>query len=159
MSTLHEHTVVLTLGNEMLGDDGAGVLFGRKVAAQADIPVVEGGSAPENMLGVVAQKSPVVILIADAMDFGGEPGEYRVIPSGRIGGNSLSTHGSTELCVRFLEALTEAEVIVLGFQPEQLTFGDGVSPKVARTVERAAGQFVSQGIEGLSPASDGEVES
>jgi hydrogenase maturation protease HycI len=142
--------VVLTFGNELLGDDAAGILFGRKLGGCPYTVVVEGGLVPENAVGAVIRESPSHIILADASDFGGEPGEYRLIDPDRVDDGAVSTHATTALLVRYLRGATGAELYFLGFQPFRMDFGTAVSTVVARGVERAARQLCTQGIGGLA---------
>lgn len=144
--------VVVTLGNDFRGDDGAGVLFGRLLKEQGLFTVIEGGDVPENVTGPIVGSQPSVIIIADALDFGGRPGDFTFLPVEQLAGSSISTHSSLYLFVDYLKLMTGAKIFVLGFQPQQLNIGEGLSDAVRTCVETTArAVYQSGGFECLYP--------
>jgi len=141
MACASEKTVILTLGNELRGDDAAGIVFGRLVEKTVPCTVVEGGEVPENVTGLVLREHPGRILVVDAMDFGGKPGESRLFPGNDIAAGGVSTHGTLKLCIEYLAASSGAEVSILGFQPKSLDTGEKLSPEVESGVREQARRF------------------
>lgn len=136
-------TVILTLGNELRGDDYAGILFGQLVRGRTSSSVIEGGQAPENVTSLVAALEPDTILIVDAMEMNGLPGQ-RIVASGEdISTDMTSTHGTSRLLTRYLMNSTGASVKFLGFQPIRHEIGDTISTEVERSVREAAEIYVS----------------
>ena len=85
--------LVLTVGNPMMGDDAAGPLLARALT-NAPIPgweVLNGGSAPENVLYRVRELDPQEVLVVDSADMDLEPGEVRLIPAERLGDPFIMT--------------------------------------------------------------------
>ena len=144
--------VVVALGNDFRGDDGAGVLFGRLLKEQGLFTVIEGGDAPENVTGPIVGARAEAIVIADALDFGGKPGEFTFISVEKLSGSGISTHYSLCLFVDYLKLMTGAGIHVLGFQPEKLGIGEGLSVTVRTCVETTARAVLqSGGFERLYP--------
>jgi len=137
--------VIVTLGNDFRGDDGAGVLFGRLVSGRTDATVIEGGDTPENITGLIVDAKPGRIIIVDAMDFGGKPGESICVPGGKLEGAGISTHGSLKLFVEYVERETGAEVLVLGIQPESVGLGKEMSVRVFEAVSELARRLTETG--------------
>jgi len=128
----------VTVGNEFRGDDGAGVMFGAMVRGVVPWRVIDGGDAPENITSLVVAYSPEVVLIADAMDFGGKPGDIMLAQGGDIAPGGISTHGTLMLFADYVARATSARVYVLGFQPERIGFDEPMSPAVEESVRRMA---------------------
>jgi len=141
----NEKDVIVTLGNEFRGDDGAGVLFGRLVSGHVAVPVIDGGDAPENITGLITGENPGRIIIVDTLDFGGNPGESICIPAASLAGSSTSTHGALSFFVEYLENITAAEVVVIGFQPLSLALGSNISSAVYEEVKRMAERLIETG--------------
>jgi hydrogenase 3 maturation protease len=84
----------------------------------------DGGVSPENLLERIARERPDVVLFADAADFGGTPGEVRLLPPEAHRSGTFSTHApSLELAADYLRERTGALVRVLAIQA--LTTGPG----------------------------------
>lgn len=131
------NNVVLTVGNAMMGDDAAGPMLAGLLRA-APAPgwlVVDGGSAPENVMHEVRALAPDRVLVVDATDMGLAPGEIRRVDDRFIADNFIMT--THDMPVSFLMAsLRESvpQVHFLGIQPAVVFFGYPVTPEVARAV-------------------------
>jgi hydrogenase 3 maturation protease len=87
--------LVLGIGNRLRGDDGIGSVVAERLAKAGKLPAVDCGEMPDNYVGRVWEFKPDEIIIVDACDFGGRPGEIRVFEEGefeRIANRPLSTH-------------------------------------------------------------------
>lgn len=137
---LGERTCIVGIGSRLRGDDAIGprVIDGRPAGVRG--AWIDAGSAPENFLEPIVQTDPDTVLFVDAVDFGGQPGEYRLLEPAVLDGVVLSTHaGSLRMLSDYLEARTGARVAVLAIQPERLDPGSGLSPRVAESVDRVIG--------------------
>jgi hydrogenase maturation protease len=75
------------------------------------------------------------VLIVDAVDFGGFPGEFRLLDATTMDNLALSTHaGSLSVLSDYLSARTGAGVKVLAIQPEMIDMREGLSQAVERSV-------------------------
>ena len=136
--------VIITLGNELRGDDGAGILFGNLIKGKTpyDLDVFDGLTAPENITRPVIDSKPDSIIIVDAMDFGGHPGEVTIALSDELQADTISTHGTLGLLTKYLKIQTGAGIYILGFQSQSLTLGTGISSEVLKSVHSVAGIFI-----------------
>ncbi len=85
--------LVITVGNLLRSDDGVGPY----IAEQAKRPkngiiILDSGERPEDILWQAIEIRPQRVLIIDAADFAGGPGEVRIIPAESIPENPISTH-------------------------------------------------------------------
>jgi hydrogenase 3 maturation protease len=131
--------LVVTVGNEMMGDDGAGPLLAEMIrrAPLANWEVLEGGNVPENHLFRIRELSPERVIIVDAADMGLDGGEIRPIEKDDIGSLFLMTTHTLPLSY-LLEAIREfvPSVEFIGIQPEVVAFGYPVSARVQLAVRR-----------------------
>jgi len=133
-------TCILGFGNRLWRDDGVGSHIAEALQSCPGIDSVDGGFVPENHLEKVVQTSPDIILIIDAADFGGAPGETRLLEPGEVVLSGLSTHaGSPQMLARYLEARTGARVALLAIQPGDVSEGEELSVAVAVS----AGEIIS----------------
>jgi hydrogenase 3 maturation protease len=140
--------IILTVGNSLMGDDGAGPMLAG-LLAERPAPgwqVVDGGSAPENAAHEIAAVAPARVLVVDAADMGLAPGEMRLIDETTIVEMFIVT--THDLPLSFLiERLRESagEVLFLGIQPDLVAFGFPMSEPVRQAVIALHEQLVEGG--------------
>jgi hydrogenase 3 maturation protease len=131
--------VILTVGNSLKADDGAGpLLAGRLMAEPAPgWTVVDGGVAPENVTHAVRAARPDRVLLVDAAAMDLEPGAIRRIDPADVSRQSLfNTHViPLDMLVDSLRE-TVPRVTFLGIQPGDLSFFGEPTPAVRDAVDR-----------------------
>ncbi len=131
--------LVLAVGNLMMGDDAAGPLLARRLeqSPAASWDLLDGGSAPENLLYRVREIGPQEVLVVDAADMDLEPGEVRFVDTTRLDDPFLMTTHTLPLSY-LVESLKEfvPKVSLLGIQPRLVSFGYPPSTEVKEAVER-----------------------
>lgn len=149
--------ILVGIGNEMRRDDGAGIAVLRQIEsviagevpeggirkrAEDDILFVYGGEAPEDRVDELISAGPTHVLFFDAADLGLEPGDAAFLPREeleRLSTASVSTHKlPLMLTVVLIERDTGARCALVGIQPGDVGFGEGLSAPVATAVERVA---------------------
>ena len=131
---LQGRVCVLGFGNRLWRDDGVGSRIAEALQDNENLDAVDGGFVPENHLESVAATNPDTILMIDAADFGGLPGEMRLLKPGDVALAGISTHaGSPQMLGRYLEARTGASVALLAIQPKDTSEGDELSREVSAT--------------------------
>jgi hydrogenase 3 maturation protease len=136
--------VVLGVGSDLKGDDIAGLLVTRQLAAanHPKLHVLIGGTAPENLTGEIKKLKPSHLLIVDAADLKAAPGTVQLLTPDRIGGYSFSTHAlPLKVLVDFINQDHPCTTLIIAIQPQALGFGQ----KCSRAVEQAA-EEVAQAI-------------
>jgi hydrogenase maturation protease len=133
--------LVLGIGNPLLGDDGFGVEVVRRLRERkwpAFVELLDGGTAGIYLLPILEGRSHV--LVADAIDFGGQPGQVVRLRSAEIpaySGLKLSEHQVTFHEVLALMDLMEVkpqELLFLGVQPHRTDWGDPLSREVEAAI-------------------------
>jgi hydrogenase 3 maturation protease len=129
--------VLLTVGNGMMGDDGAGVLLAQMLGDQPleDWRVVNGGSAPENVLHWIREMNAQRVLVVDAADMDLPPGSIRRINADRLEDPFLMTTHTLPLTF-LIESLREfvPQADLIGIQPNIVAFGFPMSEEVRLAV-------------------------
>ena len=135
-------TLVLGLGNPLVGDEGIGVRVIeelRKLELPAGVTVIEGGTAGLGLIGLMEGYRRVVIV--DAADMGYPPGQVVkfTLSEARLktADKPLSPHqiGLGEV-LALAEALgaAPAEVVIIGVQPGRVEMGAGLSPEMEEAI-------------------------
>jgi hydrogenase 3 maturation protease len=131
--------VILGIGNPLKGDDAAGSLVCARLSGRVPATVIDAGGVPENYIGPVLRAAPEVLLVVDAVDFGGPPGQIRVCTPDEIEPRAFSTHAlSLHLALDLIRRARRLEVYVMGIQAGTMKLGDGLSAPVQEAVETLA---------------------
>jgi hydrogenase 3 maturation protease len=125
--------MVIGVGNRLSRDDGAGPAVAQRLS-DSDWMAVDCGTALENAVGLANRVSPDLLVIVDAARMGTPVGSVRRIA---MGGNQqmlVTTHG---LPLPFVLSRIQAavgRVEVIGIEPEDLSWGEGLSSSVEDAV-------------------------
>ena len=131
--------VILGIGNTLRSDDGVGSILVTRIQGKVPYIVYDGSLSPENYLGKIIKDKPDIILLIDAVDFGGEAGEFKVFEGEDIQTvNFFSTHdASISLAISYLKnSLKAVDIMILAIQPKILAFGDQLSPEITKTLDK-----------------------
>ncbi|MDD5503624.1 MAG: hydrogenase maturation peptidase HycI [Candidatus Thermoplasmatota archaeon] len=132
--------VLMGVGNDMRGDDAAGVEIARALAGTPDWDALDCGTVPEDFTGIVRREKPESIVLADAAEIGLAPGQIRRIPKEKMSVLCLTTHNlPLSVLIEYLEEIVGAgNVHLIGIQPKELRLGAPMS----KEVENAAKNLV-----------------
>jgi hydrogenase 3 maturation protease len=135
--------VILGIGNSLKSDDGAGPLLANRLKDKDNFLVFDAGTCPENYLGKVIKARPDTVVIIDAADFGGTPGELRIIEAKQLNSvNLFSTHNaSLLLTVNYLQSNLKVDIIILIIQPKSIVLGEQFSLEVTKSINRLEDWF------------------
>ena len=134
--------LIIGMGNRLKGDDGVGSIIAEKLKEkirEENLFVIDAENAPENYTGKIKEISPELLLIIDAVDFGSYPGDFRIFEIDEIKDTTVSTHNfSISLLKKFIKV---DEIYLLGIQPENISFGENLSERVKKSVEKIIEKF------------------
>lgn len=129
-------SVVVTIGNSLRGDDGAGPYIAERLCTSERLAVFDAGTTPENYINKIIALSPACVLFIDAADFKGAAGEIRRIGRDEISDYAISTHSFPLRAVWEMIALSaDAEIRLLGIQPLDVRLKEGLSDEVRRAAD------------------------
>ena len=131
---------LIGIGNELGGDDAAGVVVIKRLQAllsdRSALQLINAGAAPENITGAVRRFQPGAIVLFDAADFGGDPGEVSLLDWRETTGFSASTHSlPLHVFSAYLSSELGCPVVLVGIQPFHLDFDAPLSLPVEQAVE------------------------
>ena len=136
-------TVVIGLGNPLMGDDGLGLVALERLREQWEIPpgveLVDGGTWGMNLLPVIEDAAR--LLLVDAVDVKATPGTGVVVERERIPRYLATKISPHQVDLRDVLALAELrgklpqETVALGLQPERMELGDRLSPPILRGLD------------------------
>lgn len=134
--------VVVGIGNTLRADDGAGSLVAERLRERYPDVVFNAAQAPENYLAPIRRADPDVVVLVDAADFGGSPGEVRVATAEDVEGLMMGTHAAPlSMFMRVLKDETGADVRLLAVQAATTTLGADMTREVTDAVENLVSQL------------------
>ncbi len=155
------HIGIIGLGNPLRHDDGIGIellgfLQSEKDISYKEAELIDAGTGGMNLLHLLSRFDVVVLI--DAVDFKGKPGETRLFTLEEIQQKKtpirLSTHESDFINVLALsKQLNELphRLYVFGVQPYDLSFGMGLSmqlkkrlPELTKSLKKEIQQVLSR---------------
>jgi hydrogenase 3 maturation protease len=150
--------VVMGIGSRWRGDDAAGPLVVDGLAERTPVRCIDAGEAPERHLGEALAGSPTSIVLVDAVDFGGHPGDIAIFSLEEMTGRLAMPHRvPLGTMMSYLRTMSGSTLVLIGIQPAQTEFGEPMSEPVRHavgsTVELLAARLTSQG-EGATAADD-----
>ncbi|MEA3409853.1 MAG: hydrogenase 3 maturation endopeptidase HyCI [Candidatus Eisenbacteria bacterium] len=134
--------VVVGIGNTLRGDDGAGSLVAGRLRERYQHVVFDAAQAPENYLAPIRRANPDVVVLVDAADFGGSPGEVRAATAEDVEGLMMGTHAAPlSMFMKVLGQETRADVKLVAIQAATTALGAGLTREVADAVENLVSQL------------------
>lgn len=144
-ASLHGKTVLMGIGNRWRADDAAGPEVASRLAGRSLARCIDAGDAPERHLGEAVEARPDAVLLVDSVDFGGAPGEVAVFALEDLPARLGTTHDvSLAVLMRYLRAMTRADILLLGIQPATTHFGGRMSAAVSDAVSVVTEMLAAQ---------------
>ncbi len=135
--------IIIGIGNVLRGDDGFGPLLIERIKDNVNAVCIDAGSAPENYAGKITKLKPDTILIVDAVHLGLKPGEYEILKKNDINKSGFTTHTlSPVMFIEYLEKEINANIYIIGIQPENTSFGEEISGNVAETLKKLSESII-----------------
>ena len=121
------------VGNVLKHDDGAGVFIAGRIKQSKRIKSLVVEMSIENYIGKINSMSPDILIIIDATDFGEKPGFSRLAKVSELKEITTNTHN---ISIAKLSELFNMPVYILGIQPADVSFGEGLCREVREAAER-----------------------
>lgn len=136
-----EKAAILGIGNPMRGDDAIGMEIVKLLKGRVPkkVKLLECQIVPENFIGEIERFTPTHILLIDAAQLEAQPGEARLVSPDRILGMALSTHAiPLSILAEVFQNSISAKVMILGVQPKNIDFGEGLTPELQKASKKIA---------------------
>jgi hydrogenase 3 maturation protease len=130
----------LCIGNDMRGDDAIGPIIAENLTKlfikQDNIIVINAKTVPENYTGLIRKEKPSHIIFIDAVEMNNEAGHIRLVDRAEISDYNISTHAMPlSFMIKYLESFTNAKILLIGIQPENMEMSHTISKEVIKSLE------------------------
>jgi hydrogenase 3 maturation protease len=130
------------IGNDVKGDDGVGWYVIDKIKEnfekEENLLFIK-TSVPENHVKEISDFTPKLLIIIDAADFRGRPGEMRIIKEKEIAKSLVSTHTNPiTVFLKLYRYQLSKQVAIIGIQKIRNDFGSPLSGPVKKSGEKLA---------------------
>jgi len=121
---------ILGIGNDLRTDDGLGPFIVNSLSTKhPDVFIENVGSVPEAFARPLAEFGAERVIMVDAADLRKPVGHIELGTKDRIGGIAISAHSMPlSFLMQYLEDSTNGKTILLGVQPQNIQFGEGLTP-------------------------------
>jgi len=135
--------VLFGIGNLLKSDDAVGPLLVERLKGRVKASCINAENAPERFFGEALRSRPDTMLIIDAVHLGAGPGSYMLLRPEELTGSGITTHDIPlgELLDLFTKE-SGVDIWILGIQPQRLEIGEGLSPRVQKTVDELEKLFI-----------------
>jgi hydrogenase 3 maturation protease len=154
-----KRVAIVGIGNELNGDDAAGVLVARKLLRKKEalekavsapgpdtrqlvhenVLIIDAGPVPENFSGILRRFHPELVILVDAADMKDRGGSFALVDVQDVDASGGSTHiQPLSLFANFLIEEIGCQVVFLGIQPVSLDYCSPISGQVKRTIAKIA---------------------
>jgi len=127
--------VIVGIGNSMRHDDFVGL----KVIELLSVMKIENvlllltETVPESYTGSIRSYEPTHVILLDAANFGGSPGEARIVSPKTIVNISVSTHSlPLDVFMGYISQTICEKVVLVGIQGLDVELGEGLTPGVEK---------------------------
>ncbi len=129
--------VIVGIGNILRGDDSFGPVLIERLNNNVNAVCIDAGSAPENYAGKIIKENPGTILIVDIVHLDLKPGDWQILRKEDIVKSGFTTHDlSPSMFIEYIESQTDAEIYMLGIQPQNIIMGEEMSDIVKNTLDQ-----------------------
>ena len=146
LSNPNSKAVFIGVGSELRGDDAVGVVIInrlKELEKSADCTrfmFINGGNAPENVLGEIRKFKPEVVVFVDAAVLGETPGTVQIFDTSqkRISGISFCTHTlPLTIVANYIRKTVPCEIFAIGIEPVDMNFRSdcALTPPVNQAAE------------------------
>ncbi|HKK42500.1 MAG TPA: hydrogenase maturation protease [Bacteroidales bacterium] len=121
------------VGNVLRSDDGVGVYIVSAIEDKLNISTLLVEVSIENYINKINLMAPDILVIADCIDFGKEPGYAGIVPVEEINEFNISSHN---ISLKRLSGFLKMKTWVMGIQPANLRVGENLTPVVRESAEK-----------------------
>ncbi|MBA3064916.1 hydrogenase maturation protease [bacterium] len=136
--------IVVGIGNELRGDDSAGIYTVRKGMDKYSEKFIDAGMAIENHIFKITGRDENLVFIVDALSGNEETGQIKIAALDKLNSQGISTHSlSLKMIDRFFKEAGK-RVYLVGIQASDTSIGADICPQVKKSADEIAEFFIGK---------------
>ncbi|PIV19047.1 MAG: hypothetical protein COS41_02305 [Elusimicrobia bacterium CG03_land_8_20_14_0_80_50_18] len=136
--------IVVGIGNELRGDDSAGIYTVKKGMETYSEKFINAGMAIENHIFKITGRDENLVFIVDALSGNGETGQIKIATLDKLDSQGISTHSlSLKMINRFFKEAGK-KVYLAGIQASDTSIGACICPQVKKSADELAEFFIGK---------------
>ena len=148
-------TAFIGVGNVDRADDGAGVVFAKRLEAAGRMHIFIGGTTPERVVSLTINQGFDHVVFLDAVSAGTTPGAAVILDAKEMTSRypQVSTHKiSIGTLAQIAVAGSQTTAWLLGIEPKSIALGTvGLSPEVEDTINKLVKRIIEKSGAQLYP--------
>lgn len=133
LDAIDKKILFVGVGNRLKSDDAIGIIICEKINFTTCVDTLIVEAAIEKFVGKINSLAPDLLVLVDCTDFDREPGYFKMIHISEIPDNTFHTH---TVSLRRISEFFEMETFLLGIQPQNVKFGEEISPSVWQAAQK-----------------------
>jgi len=143
-SLINSDFIVVGIGNELRGDDGAGIYIAIEGIKECAGKFIDAGMAIENHIFKITGRNEKLVFIVDALGGDGEAGQIKIIELDKLTSQGISTHSlSLKMIDRFFKEAGQ-KVYLVGIQASDSSIGSVMCDKVRKSADILIDFFINK---------------
>ncbi len=143
INTMHT-PVILGMGNEINGDDGAGNYIAQELSSKLKhFSVMDAGTQPDNFTKKIAEGNPSHVIFVDAATIEGPGGSLSPIPLEDIDNICFHTHYvPLKYVIQRIREKCDCKFLIIGIKPVSTEPGNSLTEPVRAAADKLIAAFV-----------------
>jgi hydrogenase maturation protease len=136
-----QKVALVGIGNQDRHDDYVGVFIIQTLQQMGlqkeNLLLVEAGDAPSNFISEIHDWLPDCVIMVDAVDAKTPPGTLLIIQKEQLHSHSVDSHSNAKILLLdfLLGLIPHLQIVILGIQVQDITFGQELSKEVRASAE------------------------
>jgi len=135
-----QQLVFIGLGNEIRGDDCAGLILLEQIKQQPEFQgahFIAAGTTPENYLQKILDHRPKAVIFIDTAHSSKPPGTIQMYQAKDLAPSDISTHAySIEIIQNYLKKYSKIQFYYIGIAPADTSLGNRISAPMKKGIEQ-----------------------
>ena len=127
---------ILGIGNPFKGDDAVGTVLVERIDNLNNFDCINCGMSPENYTQEIISKNPDTLIIIDAVNINGKPGDVVLLKPEKLKDECFDSHRiPISVLIKYLKNYIKDNIYVLGIQPKIISYGTHLSKEVSESID------------------------